>query len=142
MRYSYLLVLELDESRLIHHNFVPFIHACLEQLRQCEPLSGHLVAVVRVHELVVVDAVGRVALNTAARRLARVEGDNVIEQRLAVRQEVDRLGRVWVVVVRGVRLADLEVLAREGRVCRERVCGRRVPGHGAMSAASESCNAR
>ena len=68
----YLLVLELDEKRVVHDDLIPLVLALLEELREPEPLTGHLVAVVRVHELVVVDAVRGVAFYAGAGGLARV----------------------------------------------------------------------
>lgn len=79
----HLLVLKLDQIPVVHHHLVPLAHALLEQLRQRKPLPRHLVPVVRVHELVVVHAVRRVPLHPLHRRLAAVERDDVVEQRLS-----------------------------------------------------------
>ena len=56
-----------------------------EQLRQSEPLARHLVAIVGVYELIIVDAVGRVAFYTLDRWLAGVEGDDVVDESLTGR---------------------------------------------------------
>ena len=66
----YLLVLELDEERVVCDDLVALVLAAREELGEGEPLAGHLVAVVGVDELVVVDAVWGVALYAAAGGLA------------------------------------------------------------------------
>lgn len=65
-----LLVLELDQVTVVLGHLVAFILGLLEQLWQREPLACHLVSIVHVHELVVVDAVWRVAFDSLGRRLA------------------------------------------------------------------------
>ncbi len=81
---AHLLVLKLDEERVVLHDLVALVLARVEQLWEGEPLPGHLVAVVRVDELVVVHAVRGVPLDAAAGVLARVEGDDVVEQSLSL----------------------------------------------------------
>ena len=71
---THLFVLELNQQRLVLHDLVRFVLALLEQLGEREPLSRHLVPVVRVNELVVVHAVRRVALHALPGRLTRVQG--------------------------------------------------------------------
>ena len=123
----YLLVLELDEERVVCDDLVALVLATCEELGEGEPLAGHLVAVVGVHELVVVHAVGRVPLYAAAGRLAGVEREDVVEQRLPRGREPYRLGWVRVVVVRRRRLADFKVLAGKGGVVRQ-LSGHRASG--------------
>jgi hypothetical protein len=72
-----LLVLELDHVVVGAYHLVAFVYRRFEELRQREPLACHLVPVVGVHELVVVDAVGRVALYARNCRLAAVESDDL-----------------------------------------------------------------
>lgn len=74
-----LLVLELDQVLVVLDHFVALIFGFFEQLGKREPLAGHLVAVVGVDELVIVDAVTRVPLDTLDCRLAGVEGYNVVD---------------------------------------------------------------
>ena len=126
----YLLVLELDQTRLIFDHLVRLVLTLLEELRQREPLSSHLVPVVRVDELIVVHAVRCVSLDALARGLARVQRDDVVEEALASGREGDRLRRVGMHVLRRGRLADLEVLSWQGRVVREvNLSLRRKGGH-------------
>jgi hypothetical protein len=80
-----------------------------EQLRQSEPLARHLVAIVGVYELVVVDAVGRVAFHTFDRWLAGVEGDDIVDESLTGGREGKALAWVGSVVFGGRGLADLEL---------------------------------
>ena len=108
----YLRIPELDQTRLIHHYLVPVVLARSEQFRQREPLPGHLIPVVGVHELVVVDAVGRVPLHALDGRLAAVERDDVVDEALPRGGELDRLRWVRRVVIRGGGLAGLVLLPR------------------------------
>ena len=85
----YLLVLELDEERVVCDELVTLVLATCEELGKGEPLAGHLVAVVGVDELVVVDAVRGVAPDALPGRLAGVQRDDVVHQRLAGRREFD-----------------------------------------------------
>lgn len=80
---THLLILKLYQIRLILNNLIPLILTRLEKLRQRKPLPRHLVPVVRVNELVVVDAVRRVSLHALDRGFAAVEGDDVVHQGLA-----------------------------------------------------------
>ena len=110
-----LLISKLNQPRLIHHDLIPMGRAVLEPLRQREPLGCHLVPVVRIHELVVVHAVGRVPLHPLHRRPAAIQLENVIYETLASRRERQRFRWVRLVVLCWVGLADLEVLAWRGR---------------------------
>ena len=85
--------------------------AVLETLRQPKPLARHLVPIVRIHELVVVHAVGRVPLHPLHRRVAAVQLQDVIDETLASRREGQRFRWIRLVVLCWVGLADLEVLA-------------------------------
>ena len=96
---TYLRILKLNQIPIVHDHFVPLVLALLEQFRQREPLPGHLVPVVRVHELVVVHAVGRVPLDALDGRVAAVQRDDVVEQGLASGRERDRFRGVRRVVV-------------------------------------------
>ena len=87
------------------------IRAVLEQLRQREPLARHLVAVISIHELIVVHAIGRVALDALDGRFAAVQGDDVLDEALAVRAQRQGARRVGRVVFGAVGLAGLEALA-------------------------------
>lgn len=72
-----LLVLELDEVGVGADHFVAFVYGGAEEFGEGEPLPRHFVAVVGVDELVVVDAVGGVALYALDGRLAAVECDDL-----------------------------------------------------------------
>ena len=82
-----LLVPELDQVPIVQHDLVAFVLRGVEQLGECEPLARHLVPVVRVHELVVVNAVRRVPLHPLHRRLARVQRDDIVQQPLPCRRQ-------------------------------------------------------
>ena len=75
---KYLLVLELDEERVVCDDLVALVLAACEELGEGEPLAGHLVTIIGVDELVVVDAVWGVALYAATGGLAGVEGEDVV----------------------------------------------------------------
>lgn len=79
-----LLVSELDQTGLILHNLVLLRLTVFEQFRQSEPLSRHLIPVVRVHELIVVYAVGCVPLHFLDGRFAAVEIEDVVDESLAL----------------------------------------------------------
>ena len=84
-------------------------------------MARHLVAVVGVHKLVVVDAVGRVPFHALDCGLAGVEGDDVVDDSLASGREGKTFAWVGGVVFGGGGLADFELLAG---------CGRHVGGGG------------
>lgn len=109
---THLLVPELNQPRLVHDDLVTLVLARLEQLREREPLPGHLIPIIGVHELIVVHAVGRVALDTLHRRLAAVQRNDIVDQALAGGRQRQALARVRRVVLVRVRLSGLEVLAR------------------------------
>ena len=111
MRRAYLLILKLNQAGLVHHDFIPLVHALLEQLREGEPLPSHLVAVVRIDKLVIVNTVGCVAFYTLDGGLAGVESDNIVNQSLACWRQLDALAWVGSIVLRCGSLADLELLA-------------------------------
>ena len=73
-----LLISELNQTRLILHNLVPLRLAIFKQFRQSEPLPRHLVPVVRIHELIVVHAVGCVPPHLLDGRFAAVEVEDVV----------------------------------------------------------------
>lgn len=79
-------------------------------------MPRHLVPVVGVDELVVVDAVGGVALHALDGGVAAVELEDVVDEGLAGRGELEGLGWVGGVVFGRVGLADFELLAWSGRV--------------------------
>ena len=107
-------VFELDEIAVVDDNLVTFVVALFEEFGEGEPLSGHLVAVICVNKLVVVDAIGRVALDAVDCYVAAVEGYDVVDEALAGRGEREGLGWVWGVVIIWTSLADFKVLARGG----------------------------
>jgi len=109
-----LLIPKLNQPFLVRDDLIPLAHALLEELRQREPLPGHLIPVVGVHKLVVVDAVWGIAFDALNGGLAAVEGEDVVDEGLACGGEGERFGGVGGVVVVGVGLADFEVLAGEG----------------------------
>lgn len=133
---SHLLVLELNQIPVVLDDLVALIFARLEKLGQSKPLSGHLVAVIgvdtkevlacrRTHvsrggtseQLIVVYAVGGIALNSADCRFAGIKGNDVVDQGLALGAELDRFRRVGRVVLRCRGLANFELfswLARHG----------------------------
>ncbi len=80
---GYLLVPELDQTRLILHNLVSLVFAILEQLRQRKPLPCHLIPIIRVYKLIVVHAVRRIAPHLLDGWLAAVEVDDVVDEGLA-----------------------------------------------------------
>lgn len=114
IRDTHLFVFELDQTGLILNDFVLLIFAVLEQLRQSEPLPRHLVPIIGVHELIVVNAVGRLPPHLLDGRLAAVEVDDVVDEGLALLGEGERLGRVRGVVFGRGRLAGLVVFAGGG----------------------------
>lgn len=89
-----LLILELNEILVVLDHFVALVLGFLEQLGKREPLSGHLIAVVGVDELVIVDAVTCVSFHTSDSRLAGVEGYDVVDKSLSLWGELDALA--WV----------------------------------------------
>lgn len=82
---TYLLILELNQIPIVPENLIPMIRAIVEQLRQRKPLSSHLVAIIRIHELVIIHTVWRISLDSLDRRLAAVECNDVVYQCLASR---------------------------------------------------------
>lgn len=125
----YLLVFELDQIFVVLHNLVPLAHTLLEQFRQRKPLPRHLVPIVRIHKLVVVHTIRRVSLHPLHRRLAAVQRDHIVDQRLARFVQGERLGRVRRVVFGRGGLPRFEVFAGGGGVAGE-VCGAGVGGGG------------
>lgn len=79
-----LLVSELDQTGLVLDNLVLFALAIFEQLRQRKPLARHLIAVVRIHELIVVHAISRIAPHLLDGGLTAVEVDDVVDESLAL----------------------------------------------------------
>jgi hypothetical protein len=73
--------------------------------------GGWDIPVVRIHELIVVDAVGGVALHTLDGGLTGVEGDDIVDECLSGGREGDGFRGVGFVVACGMGLADLESLA-------------------------------
>ena len=80
---NYLLVPELDQTRLILHNLVSLGLAILEQLRQRKPLPCHLISIILIYELIVVHAVRRIAPHLLDGWLAAVEVEDVVDEGLA-----------------------------------------------------------
>ena len=78
-----LFILELYQIPIILDDFVALVLRILEQLRQGKPLARHLVSIVRVNELVVIDAISSVALDAFNSRLAGIERNNVVLDWLA-----------------------------------------------------------
>lgn len=109
-----LFVFELDQTGLILSNLVLLILAILEQLRQSEPLPRHLVPIIRVHELIVVHAIGCIPPHLLDGRLAAVEVDDVVDEGLALLRDGEGLGRVGGVVFGRGGLAGLVVFAGGG----------------------------
>jgi len=107
-----LLIPELDQSRLILHNLIPLTLARLEQLRQSKPLPCHLVSIVRIDELIIVNAVRRVSLHALNGRLAAIEGEDVVDKGLTGWRQWERLGGIGSIVFGWMGLAGLEVLTR------------------------------
>lgn len=108
---TYLFIPELDQSRLVDHDLIALALAGLEQLWQSEPLTGHLVSIIGVHELVVIDTVWCVPLDTLNCRLAAVKGYDIVDKALTGWRKLERLGRIRSVVLRRMGLARLELLA-------------------------------
>lgn len=125
-----LRVLELDHLVVGPHDLVAEIGRVGEEFGEGEPLPGHLVAVVGVHELVVVHAVPRVALHFGDAGLAGVEVDDVVHQALSRRGEGQRFGGVRGVVFARGGLTGLEVLAGEGGVLGHGLVGHCMEGGG------------
>lgn len=71
----------------------------------------HLVAVVGVDELVIIDTVGCVALNSLDCGFAGVEGNDVVDQSLTGGRQLDALAWVGCVVFRRRSLTDFKLLA-------------------------------
>lgn len=72
-----LLVLELNHVVVGADDLVRLVDRGIEEFRQGKPLSCHFVAVVGVHELIVVDTVWSIAFYALNCGLARVEGDDL-----------------------------------------------------------------
>lgn len=127
-----LVVFELDHFIIASDHLVAVVDARLEQLRQCKPLARHLVAVIGIHELVIVDAVWSIALDALDGGLAAVERDDVVYESLSFqctgivsselaitfgescvpsRAQGQRFGRIRRVVLARGRLARFEVLS-------------------------------
>jgi hypothetical protein len=83
----------------------------LEQLGKSKPLARHLVAVVGVHELIVVDAVRRVPFHAFDRRLTGVESNYIVDESLTGGREGKALAWVGGVIFGCGGLADFELLA-------------------------------
>lgn len=133
---SHLLVLELNQIPVVLDDLVALVFARLEKLGQGKPLPGHLVAVIGVNtgellayrrthigrggtseQLIVINAVGGIALNSADCRFAGIKGNDIVDQGLALGAELDRFRRVGRVVLRCRGLANFELfswLARHG----------------------------
>lgn len=110
-----LLVSELDQTRLVLDNLVPFSLAPVEQLGQSKPLPRHLVPIVRVDKLIVVHAIRCIPPHLLDGRFAAVEVEDVVNESLALLREGEGLGRVRGVVFGRVGLARLVVFTRGGR---------------------------
>ena len=63
-------------------------------------------------ELIVVYAVGGVALHTFDSWFTGVEGNNIVYKCLSSSRQLDRLGRIGFVASCGMRLVNLEAFAR------------------------------
>ncbi len=130
-------ILKLDQITIIDHDLISLILTQAEQLRQREPLAGHLIPVIGIDELIVVHTIGRVPPHALNGWLAPVEGEDVIEQGLTSGRERDGFRRVGRHVLGRGRLAGLEVLPRGrggrrevGLVLRRRGVGLRLGGFG------------
>lgn len=116
---KYLFVPELDQTRLVDHDLIPLALARLEQFGQGEPLASHLVSVIGIDELIVVDAIWGITLDTLNGRLTAIESYDVVDKALASWRKLEGLGWVGSVVFVRVGLANLELLARDGGVFRK-----------------------
>lgn len=133
-----LLVAELDEARLVLDDLVAVVGAVFEEFGQREPLPCHLVSVVGVHELVVVDAVRRVAAHFFDGGFAAVEVDDVVDEGLACGREREGFAGVGRVVFCGVGLAGFVVFAWGGGGDGGGFDGAVGGGHGALSGGKET----
>lgn len=106
-----LFILELDQIGIVLGHLVSLILAVAEQLGQTKPLTRHLEAIIRIDKLVIVNAIRSVPLDSVNRRLAAVQGDNVVNQGLSLRRERQGFGFVGRVVCRIGGLARLKVFA-------------------------------
>ena len=95
---TYLCISELNKSRLILHNLISFVLTIFEQFRQRKPLPGHLIPIVRIHELIIIHAVRCIPLHLLDCGLAAVEVDNIVDEGLASGGKGNRFGGVGCVV--------------------------------------------
>ena len=112
----YLLVLKLDQIPIVLHNLIPLTNALVKQLRQRKPLPRHLIPIVRIHELVIIHTIRRIALHALDSRLTAVQRDDIVDEGLAGGVQRQGFGRVGLVVFGGGSLADFEVFAGGGGV--------------------------
>ena len=84
-----LFILELNEIPVIFDDFIFDIMTVLEELRQCEPLTCHLVTVVCVNELIVVDTVRRVALDSFDSGLTGIQRNDIVNEGLSIGRKFD-----------------------------------------------------
>ena len=103
---------KLNNIPVVSDDLIAVTFGALEQLRQGEPLAGHLVAVVCVDELVIVDTVRRIALHSLHRRFHLVQSDDIVDQRLPRWRHRQRLARVRGVVAGRMCLADFKMFTR------------------------------
>ena len=115
-RWTYLLILELDKVLVVDDDLVAEVFRILEQLWQSEPLAGHLVSIVGIHELIIIDAIGGIALDTLNGGFARIEGQDVVNQGLTGRRQWEGFRWVRGIIVAFCCLAGFEMLARKRRV--------------------------
>ncbi len=90
------------------------ICAVAEQFRQREPLPGHLVPVVCVHELIIVHTVTGVSLHFFNSGFAAVQIDYVVYKSLAGLRQGDGFGGIRAVIFSIVGLARLIIFAGGG----------------------------
>lgn len=83
MSEQYLFVLEPNNLIIIAYDLIPFILAILEQCWKSKALSGYLVSVIGIHELIIVYTIRCISLDALDSRLTVVKRNDIVDKCLA-----------------------------------------------------------